>query len=76
VFAKLGSEWDGYAARPHEYVDGGERVVALGQYSGTYKATGKSFEAPFAHVCEVRDGKITRFMQYTDTVLVQRALEK
>lgn len=74
VFARLASEWDGYAAVPSEFIDSGERVVALGRYSGTYKATGKSFEAPFAHVYTVRDGKITDFVQYTDTKLVDAAL--
>ena len=39
----------------------GDTVVALGDYGGTYKATGKSFSAPFAHVWTLHDGKILRF---------------
>ena len=74
VFARLGSEWDGFTAIPHSFVAEGETVVALGDYGGTYKATGKSFTAPFAHVWTVHDGKIVRFQQYTDTALVQAAL--
>ena len=50
VFAKLGSEWNGFAAVPHELIASADTVIALGEYSGTYKATGKSFKAPFAHV--------------------------
>ncbi|WP_199320665.1 nuclear transport factor 2 family protein [Leptolyngbya sp. FACHB-261] len=56
-------------------VDGGETIVVLGHYSGTYKATGKSFRAPFAHVWKVRDGRAIRYVQYTDTLLVQQALQ-
>ena len=75
VFMRLGTEWDGFAAVPDEFIDGGDTVVALGKYSGTYKATGKSFQANFAHVWRVRAGKAVRFTQYVDTLIVHRALE-
>lgn len=75
VFMRLGSEWNGFAAVPHEFIDGGETIVALGKYSGTYKKTGKSFQAEFAHVWNLRDGKAVRFVQYVDTLLVHRALQ-
>jgi ketosteroid isomerase-like protein len=75
VFAKLGSEWNGYTVAPHEFVEGADTVVALGEYSGTYKGTGKSFKAPFAHVWKFSGGRIISFSQYTDTALVQRALQ-
>lgn len=74
VFMRLGTEWDGFAAVPHEIVAEGETVVALGEYGGTYKATGKRFSAPFAHVWKLRGGKAVSFQQYTDTAVVQRAL--
>jgi ketosteroid isomerase-like protein len=74
VFMKLGTEWDGYAAVPQEFVAQADRVVALGTYSGTYKKTGKSFSAPFAHAWTLDSGRVVRFHQYTDTVLVQQAL--
>ena len=75
VFMRLGSEWNGFAAVPHEFIDGGDAVVALGKYSGTYKRTGKSFQADFAHVWKVSDGKAIRFVQYVDTLVVHRALQ-
>jgi uncharacterized protein len=75
VFMRLGSEWKGFAAVPDEFIDGGDTIVALGKYSGTYKSTGKSFQANFAHVWKVQDGKATRFTQYVDTLLVHRALQ-
>lgn len=75
VFMRLGAEWKDFAAVPHEFIDGGDTIVALGKYSGTYKATNKSFAADFAHVWKLREGKAVRFMQYVDTLIVHRALE-
>jgi len=74
VFRRLASEWTGYRADVHTYMEDGDRVAAFGVYSGTYKATSKSMRAPFAHLYEIKNGKIARMTQYVDTVLVQRAL--
>ncbi len=75
VFMKLGTEWDGFSAVPHDFVSEGDVVVALGDYSGTFKATGKSFTAPFAHVWKFRDGKVMSFQQHTDTVVHRAPME-
>lgn len=74
VFMRLGTEWDGWAAVPSELIAEGDTVVALGEYSGTYRKTGKSFKAPFVHVWKLQDGKVRSFVQHTDTVLVNRAM--
>lgn len=74
VFMKLGTEWDSFAAVPAEFVGEGDTVVATGEYSGTYKATGKHFRAPFAHIWKLSGGKAVRFQQFTDTAIVQAAL--
>jgi ketosteroid isomerase-like protein len=68
VFARLGSEWEGFAAVPEELHDAGETIVALGRYGGACKATGRTLDAQFAHVWRVRDGKAVSFQQYTDTL--------
>ena len=75
VFMRLGTEWEGFAAVPSEFIDGGDTIVVLGTYSGTYRTTGKSFRANFAHVWKLQDGKPSQFTQYTDTLLVHRALQ-
>ena len=74
VFARLGGEWDGFAAVPEELVAEGDTVVALGTYSGVYKASGKRVSVPFAHVWKLRDDKVVTFHQHTDTAVVQAAL--
>ena len=76
VFMRLGSEWDGFAAIPDEFIDGGDTVVVLGKYSGKYKATGKSMHVNFAHVWKMQDGKAAQFIQYVDTLLVHQALQE
>lgn len=75
VFMKLGGEWDGFSAVAHEFVADGDTVVALGDYGGTYKATGKPFKAPFAHVWKFRDGKAVSFQQHTDTAVHLRPMQ-
>lgn len=74
VFVRTGGEWDGYKVEPSRLVAEGDEVVSLGTYSGTYKATGKSFSARFAHAVTVRDGKIVRFEQVVDSAEVNKAL--
>lgn len=75
VFMKLGSEWDGYSAVPRELIANADTVIAIGEYSGTYKATGKSFRAPFVHVWKFGGDQVISFTQHTDTAVVQRALQ-
>ena len=72
---RLGSEWDGFAAIPDEFIDAGDTVVVLGKYSGKYKATGKSMHVNFAHVWKMQYGKAAQFIQYVDTLLVHRAVK-
>ena len=67
VFGRILSQYDGFQATPHTLVADGDRVVALGGYTGTHSASGKSLDAPFAHAWTVRDGKVAAFQQYTDT---------
>jgi uncharacterized protein len=75
VFMKFATEWEGFSVVPNKIVDGGDgNVVSCGTYSGKYLRTGKSMLVPFAHEWEFRNGKIVKFRQYLDTVLVARGL--
>ncbi|HEY1777948.1 MAG TPA: nuclear transport factor 2 family protein [Solirubrobacteraceae bacterium] len=73
VFARLGGEWDGFAAIPDHIIGEGDRAVAIGTYSGTYKATGNSMSARYAHSIVARDGKIVSFEQVVDSAQVNLA---
>jgi ketosteroid isomerase-like protein len=74
VFRRLATEWIGYRADVHTYLEDGDHVAAFGAYSGTYKATGRSMRAAFAHLYKLRDGKIVSMTQYVDTLVVSSAL--
>ena len=73
VFHRLGTEWIGYRAEVHTFMEDGDKVAAFGVYSGTYVATRKAMTAPFAHLYTLKEGKIITMHQYVDTVLVARA---
>lgn len=69
VFQAIARDWEPFAAAPREYIAAGSHVVVLGEYRGTHRASGRSFEAPFAHVFRFEDGRIVEFRQFTDTAL-------
>jgi ketosteroid isomerase-like protein len=71
VFARLGSEWDNFAATPERFHDAGETVVSEGRYTGVNRATRRPVNAQFAHLFTFRDGKLIRFQQYADTAQVR-----
>ncbi|MFC8078043.1 nuclear transport factor 2 family protein [Streptomyces sp. NPDC057307] len=53
-------------------VDGTDAVLT-GQLSGTVRATGKSFEGPFALRLTVEDGRITRHHLYENSLSIAAA---
>ena len=70
IFEKIGSEWDGFGAVPEFLVADEEtgKVVAVCNYIGTNKSTGKTQEnVRVVHVWTVRDGKVVAFEQICDT---------
>jgi hypothetical protein len=75
VSTKLGSEWEGFTATPHQFVASGDTVVALGEYGGVFQATGKRLKVPFAHVWKCRDGQAVSFERHTDSALHRAAME-
>lgn len=74
VFARLGADWDGFAAVPEDFLDAGDTIVVLGRYRGTSKATGKAMNAQMVHVWRVEDGRVVAFQQYVDTLQVVEAM--
>ena len=75
VFARLGTEWDGFGVVIDEILNAGDKIVALGRYRGTCKKTGTSIHAQVVHVWTVENGKAASFQQYTDTLQITRAME-
>ena len=75
LLKRLAQDWEPFSARAHEFIAEGRRVVTLGVYEGTYKHSGKSMTAPFAHAWTVQDGKLASFRMYTDTAKVLEAMQ-
>ena len=71
----LAGEWDGFSVTAYEFIAEGDRVVSLGTYSGTFKKTGRSFSAAFAHVWTVRGDRLASFNMHTDTAKVLEAVQ-
>jgi ketosteroid isomerase-like protein len=67
VFMRCVADIDGFTVVPQRYTDSGDRVAVEGRYRGTMKTTGIPVDAQFAHVWDVRGGKVVGFQQYTDT---------
>src|SRR5262249_31946332 len=73
-FGRLFTHFEEFVANGSEFFESGERVIALGNYSGRATRTGKRFTARFVHVWTLRDGLIVRLQQCADTVQLARAL--
>jgi ketosteroid isomerase-like protein len=67
VFQRLVGDMDGFTLQLNNIIDGGDTVVTEGRYRATMRKTGTPVDAQFAHVWQLRDGKVVRFQQYTDT---------
>jgi len=61
------------AFEPREFIAQGDRVIVLGNSTGTNKATGKSASQDWAHAITVIDGKIHAFRGYDDTAAAVEA---
>ena len=64
MFQRIATDIENFTVTPGNVIDGGDTVVVEGRYTGTMKATGSSVDAQFAHVWQLRDGKVVRFQQY------------
>jgi ketosteroid isomerase-like protein len=74
VFGRILADFDGFGVKPDEILDAGDTVVMLGRYGGTCNATGKAQNPQAVHVWRVRDGKVTQFQQYADTLHVAQVM--
>jgi len=64
-FAQIPNYWSSFSVEPEEFIDAGEWVAVRGtQRAGR---DGDSFEAPFAHLLKIADGKIARGDFYADS---------
>ena len=67
------TEWANFTLTPSEFIEDRDRVVSIGRFRSAHRTTGKLAEVDYAHVWEVRSGKIARFRQYIDTARIEAA---
>ena len=72
-FGKVATNVEFDQIGPERFFANGDEVIAVGGERGRVKATGKSFENPWAMVFTLREGKIVRFRSYEDTAAVAEA---
>jgi uncharacterized protein len=68
VFINFITKWEGFSIRRDRFHDAGDVVVMEGRYSGTCLETGKVLDAQVSHVLSIRNGRLVKFQQYTDTM--------
>jgi ketosteroid isomerase-like protein len=65
---EVAAETDIQKFEPREYIAQGDKVVALGYYSGTSRSSGRPLRSEWAMIFTLRNGKVARFREYADTV--------
>ncbi len=70
VLMQLPVYFDGFNIEVTEIFGVDDKVVMVGFYRGTNKATGNPFEANATHVWTAKDGMITHFFQVADTATI------
>jgi len=68
VFQRIGAELEGFEVHPTRFLSDGDTVVMEGRYRAQrHKTTGKPMDAEVVQVWDLRDGKVVRLHEYTDT---------
>jgi hypothetical protein len=70
VFMNLPVYFDGFNIAVKEIFGADDKVVMVGYYQGTNKATGNAFKANATHVWTVKNGKLAHFFQAVDTYTI------
>jgi len=70
VFMNLPVYFDGFNVAVDQIFGADDKVVMVGYYEGTNKATGNPFKANATHVWTVKNEKLVHFFQAVDTVTI------
>jgi uncharacterized protein len=72
VFMQLPVHYDGFNIAITDIFGAEDKVVMIGFYQGTNRATGNAFKANATHVWTLKNGKATHFFQAVDTAALMR----
>jgi ketosteroid isomerase-like protein len=72
---RIGADWEYWTITDQVYhLTLEAMVIVTARYNAKHKITGKVIRAQVTHMWTLKDGKITRFQQYADTLQVKNAL--
>ena len=72
-FGQVAENLDFSDFTPREFCSSGDKVFVPGFYAATMRKSGKSAACEWVHVFTLRDGKVVRFREFTDTALLAEA---
>jgi uncharacterized protein len=72
-FSKLEQSQDAIRFEPRDFIADGDKVAVTGGAAWHVKATGQTYDSPWAHVFTLRNGKIVRFEQFNHTAAAEAA---
>jgi hypothetical protein len=67
VFARIPDHFHSFEVHPTAFHEAGETVIVEGRYRASASGVADPLDAQVCHVWTIRDGKLARFQQYTDT---------
>lgn len=73
-FATVAETEDVSAFAPRDFYAAGDKVFVRGSYAWTMRKTGKPVSCEWLHMMTVRDGKLLRFEEFTDTAQFAEAM--
>jgi ketosteroid isomerase-like protein len=66
-FQRLAAADDITNFEPREFIEAGDRLVVLGWVRANIRSTGKPFETEWVHIMTIKDGLLTRWIEFFDT---------
>ena len=72
-FQKLARDFDILDFQPREFVAEGDRVLVVGWERAKVKATNRTIDLDWVMSFTVRNGKVAKFREYTDTQAIANA---
>ena len=76
VMGRIGTDWEYWTITDQVYhVTLEAMVIVTARYNAKHRITGKVIRAQVTHMWTLKDGKITGFQQYADTLQVTQAMQ-
>ena len=72
-FGSLAESQKDQALNAEEFVAHDDKVVMIGRYSAMVTATNKRIDVAVVHVFTIQNGKITRYLNFTDSARIAEA---